>query len=99
MDIFIPVQMSGQTVGVVEVRAVIGAVLHPIAQQISDLTFGLIAAMIVIFASVLLAFRLFVTGPLSTLKDVSTQVIRGDLSARAKIKTKDELGEVTHFIN
>jgi len=99
IDIFIPIQLNGNVVGVAEVRAVIGAVLKPIAQQILNITYSLFAAAIIIFVAVLLAFRLFVAGPLSALKEMSTKVIGGDLSARTKVKTKDELGEVTQFIN
>ena len=77
LDIYVPIELSGELVGILEIHAVSAAVLQPLEMTLDNIVYILILGGLVEFAAVLAVTRFFVTKPLKKLEDEILEIKRG----------------------
>ncbi len=99
MDIYVPLRISGEVVGVLQVHSVINAVLAPLQAVTTHFIYILIGSGLIIFFIIFLVTQYVIVMPVTKLKDASSAVSNGNLDARVSIVSRDEFGYLAFVFN
>jgi signal transduction histidine kinase len=97
-----PLVLNGQTIGYLDIRSPIPVPEPARNQFIERITLNLIyTALAALLGTLLLAFIVtrVITRPIRELTQAAQQVSRGNLTQQVKVRSKDEIGDLTRVFN
>ncbi|MBI2451182.1 MAG: PAS domain-containing protein [Parcubacteria group bacterium] len=93
LDIYIPININGQIMGVVEIHDVLDAVLNPITTQINNIILALGIGGAFIFIAIFIIFQIFIKNPIKILEKGSEAIGKENFDFKIAYKSNDELGK------
>lgn len=99
LNMFVPLNVSGQQLGVIELRSVISAILFPIEKWVQIITYLLCAGGAIIIFILFLVVKMFIINPINQIKIGIGEIEKGNFSKKVSIQTRDELSEVGNAFN
>jgi two-component system, OmpR family, phosphate regulon sensor histidine kinase PhoR len=98
IDIYIPIEIDGQVVGVAEVHSVAGAVLVPLAQELDFVVFVLLSSALLVLIIVVVVFRTFILRPIEQASAMAQAISNGDFTSEDVPVYKDEIGRLVQSL-
>ncbi len=92
LDINMPIRISGELVGAVEIHSVMAGVLGPVAKQLNFILYLLVGSSAVIFVLVFFVIKFFVIRPIVIIEESADAMAKGDLDHEVLYKSSDEIG-------
>lgn len=99
LDIYIPLRFSGDVAAVVQIHAVAGAVLTPIANALNQVLVTTIVSSLLVLLIIIAIFSIFILRPISLAGVMARAVSEGDFQERAIPVFDDEIGALVGNLN
>lgn len=99
LDVYAPISLNGQLVGVIESHLVVESLVSPVNEQLKIIIVIMTGGGLLILASILLILRAFVIKPVNNLEKASHEISRGNLSYPLSSVSTDEIGNLTRDFN
>ena len=95
LDVYAPLELNGQIVGVVEAHLVLESLVSPVNSQLKTIIAIMSGGGLLMLVSILLILRAFVIKPVNNLEKASREISKGNLAYLLSSFSTDEIGNLT----
>jgi two-component system sensor histidine kinase ResE len=92
IDMYIPIMINGEYVGIVEIQSVAEAVLGPLASELNTVVYVFLGSGILILLVIVAVFNIFILGPIERASALARDVSRGQFEPHQIPIHDDEIG-------